>query len=103
MRLFVLFLDDYHVDKAPQIMIPLRRTLRAFVEKLGPYDLVAVMDPLTPLTHLEFTRNRDELLETVQKFEGRRGELFPVRSAARKRSRRSATSGSCAPASRSTR
>jgi VWFA-related protein len=81
-RLFVLFLDDYHVDKAPTIMIPLRRTLRAFVEKLGPYDLVAVMDPLTPLTHVEFSRDRAKLMETVNKFEGRRGELFPVRSAA---------------------
>lgn len=81
-RLFVLFLDDYHVDKAPQVMIPLRRTLKAFVEKLGPYDLVAVMDPLTPLTHIAFTRNRSKLMERVQKFEGRRGELFPVRSAA---------------------
>jgi VWFA-related protein len=81
-RLFVLFLDDYHVDKAPQVMIPLRRTLKAFIDKLGPYDLVAVMDPLTPLTHLQFTRDRNRLLEIVQKFEGRRGELFPVRSAA---------------------
>ncbi len=81
-RLFVLFLDDYHVDKAPQIMIPLRRTLRAFVEMLRPYDLVAVMDPLTPLTHIEFTRNHSRILEIVNKFEGRRGELFPVRSAA---------------------
>jgi VWFA-related protein len=81
-RLFVLFLDDYHVDKSPQVMIPLRRTLRAFVEMLGPYDLVAVMDPLTPLTHLEFTRDRNQLLDRVQRFEGRRGELFPVRSAA---------------------
>jgi VWFA-related protein len=81
-RLFVLFLDDYHVDKAPQVMIPLRRTLKAFVDKLGPYDLVAVMDPLTPLSHLEFTRDRNRVMEIVQKFEGRRGELFPVRSAA---------------------
>jgi VWFA-related protein len=81
-RVFVLFLDDYHVDKAPTVMIPLRRTLRAFVEKLGPYDLVAVMDPLTPLTHIEFTRDRNRLMEIVEKFEGRRGELFPVRSAA---------------------
>jgi VWFA-related protein len=81
-RLFVLFLDDYHVDKAPTIMIPLRRTLRAFVEKLGPYDLVAAMDPLTPLTHVEFSRDRTKLMEIVNKFEGRRGELFPVRSAA---------------------
>jgi VWFA-related protein len=81
-RLFVLFLDDYHVDKSPQVMIPLRRTLKAFIDKLGPYDLVAIMDPLTPLTHLEFTRNRDELHERVRGFEGRRGELFPVKSAA---------------------
>ena len=81
-RLFVLFLDDYHVDKAPQVMIPLRRTLKAFVDKIGPYDLVAVMDPLTPLTHIAFTRDRNRILEIVQKFEGRRGELFPVRSAA---------------------
>jgi VWFA-related protein len=81
-RLFVLFLDDYHVDKSPTIMIPLHRTLRAFVEKLGPYDLVAVMDPLTPLTHVQFMRDRARLLEIVNKFEGRRGELFPVRSAA---------------------
>jgi len=81
-RLFVLFLDDYHVDKSPHIMIPLRRTLKAFVEKLGPYDLCAVVDPLTPLTHIEFTRDRNRLLEIVSKFEGRRGELFPVRSAA---------------------
>ena len=81
-RVFVLFLDDYHVDKAPQVMIPLRRTLRAFVDKLRPYDLVAVMDPLTPLSHVEFTRDRGRILEIVNKFEGRRGELFPVRSAA---------------------
>lgn len=81
-RLFVLFLDDYHVDKAPQVMIPLRRTLRAFVDRLRPYDLVAVMDPLTPLTHIEFTRDRNRILEIVSRFEGRRGELFPIRSAA---------------------
>jgi VWFA-related protein len=81
-RLFVLFLDDYHVDKSPTIMIPLKRTLKAFVDKLGPYDLVAVMDPLTPLTHIEFTRDRSKLMEVVNNFEGRRGELFPVRSAA---------------------
>jgi VWFA-related protein len=81
-RLFVLFLDDYHVDKAPHVMIPLRRTLKAFVDLLKPYDLVAVMDPLTPLSHIQFTRDRNRVLEIVQKFEGRRGELFPVRSAA---------------------
>jgi VWFA-related protein len=81
-RVFVIFLDDYHVDKSPQIMIPLRRALEEFVKQLGPYDLVAVMEPLTPLSHVEFTRNREELLAKMQSFEGRRGEIFPVKSAA---------------------
>jgi hypothetical protein len=40
------------------------------------------MDPLTPITHIEFTRDRNKILEVVNSFEGRRGELFPVRSAA---------------------
>jgi VWFA-related protein len=81
-RVFVIFLDDYHVDKSPQVMIPLRRTLKTLIDTFGPYDLVAIMDPLTPLSHLTFTRNREDLHERVRTFEGRRGELFPVKSAA---------------------
>lgn len=79
-RLFAIFLDDYHVDKAPAITLPLRAALEHFVDALGPRDLVAVMDPLTPLSHLRFTRARGELRERMRTFEGRRGERFPVRS-----------------------
>jgi hypothetical protein len=39
------------------------------------------MDPLTTLDGLRYTRDKNYLLERIQKFEGRRGELFPVRSA----------------------
>ncbi len=81
-RVFVIFLDDYHVDKAPQITLPLRRALEEFVKQLGPYDIGAVMEPLTPLSHVKFTRNREELLAQMHAFEGRRGEVFPVKSAA---------------------
>lgn len=81
-RLFAIFLDDYHVDKRPDITMPLRKALEDFVRQFQPMDLVAIMDPLTPLTHLEFTRSRDHLVERVRKFEGRRGEIFPVKSAA---------------------
>jgi VWFA-related protein len=81
-RVFVIFLDDYHVDKSPQIMIPVRRALEDFVKQLGPYDVMAVMEPLTPLSHVEFTRNREQVLAQVLAFEGRRGEVFPVKSAA---------------------
>jgi VWFA-related protein len=79
-RVFAIFLDDYHVDKKPFITLPLRETLKHLVLQFGANDLIAVMDPLTPLSALEFTRSRDELLLRMAKFEGRRGELFPVRS-----------------------
>lgn len=80
-RLFALFLDDYHIDRYPTVMVPLRRALEAFVEQLQPTDLVVLMEPLTTLDSLRFTRNKAELLERIRTFEGRRGELFPVRSA----------------------
>lgn len=79
-RLFAIFLDDYHVDKAPTIMLPLRRALERFIKGLGPYDLVVMMDPLTTLDGLRFTRSKEALLERIQKFEGRRGEIFPIKS-----------------------
>jgi len=79
-RVFVIFLDDYHVDKHPAITIPIRRALKDFIGRLWPTDLVAIMDPLTPLDALRFTRVKQDLLDTVAKFEGRQGEYFPVRS-----------------------
>ncbi|MDH4065522.1 MAG: VWA domain-containing protein, partial [Acidobacteriota bacterium] len=80
-RLFALFLDDYHIDKYPTVMIPLRRALENFVEQLQPTDLFVLMEPLTTLDGLRFTRNKAELIERIRTFEGRRGELFPVKSA----------------------
>jgi VWFA-related protein len=79
-RLFALFLDDYHVDRHPTITVPVRRALESFIDGLKPTDLVVIMDPLTTLDGLKFTRNKVEMLERVRAFEGRRGELFPVKS-----------------------
>ena len=79
-RVFAIFLDDYHVDKAPALTAISRKALKDLVEKFGPNDLVAIVDPLTPLSHVKFTRSREELLERVSTFEGRRGQTFPVRS-----------------------
>lgn len=79
-RLFAVFFDDYHVDKGPGVTIPMRAAIEAFIRKLGPSDLVTLMDPLTPLSALRFTRDKQWLSEEVRKWEGRQGELFPVRS-----------------------
>ena len=80
-RLFALFLDDYHIDKRPDITLPLRDTLTRFIKQLGPNDLVVLMDPLTTLYDLKYTRAKDELLQRIRTFEGRRGEAYPVKSA----------------------
>lgn len=80
-RLFAIFLDDYHIDKRPDITVPLRETLTKFIKQLGPNDLVALMEPLTTLYDLKYTRAKDDLINRVRTFEGRRGEVFPVKSA----------------------
>src|SRR5262249_18761754 len=79
-RVFAIFLDDYHIDKMPEVTLRVRRALKDFVRQFATNDLVAVMDPLTPLSHLRFTRSQDDLLRRMGEFEGRRGELHPVRS-----------------------
>jgi VWFA-related protein len=80
-RLFAIFLDDYHIDKSPTITLPLRDALVKFVEQFQPNDLVVVMDPLTTLDGLKFTRSRPDLVARMRSFIGRRNELFPVKSA----------------------
>ncbi|MGE3275836.1 MAG: VWA domain-containing protein [Vicinamibacterales bacterium] len=79
-RVFAIFLDDYHIEKSPRITLPLRDALVHFVDQFKPNDLVTVMDPLTPLDALEWTRSIPELEARMREFEGRKGELFPVRS-----------------------
>jgi VWFA-related protein len=79
-RVFAIFFDDYHIDKAPQITIPMRQGLTLFVNRLWPTDLVTIMEPLTPLSALRFTRSKAELQAVINKFEGRQGETFPIKS-----------------------
>ena len=79
-RLFAIFLDDYHISKRPEITLPLRDALTKFVNQLGPNDLVALMEPLTTLYDLKYTRSKSELLSRIRNFEGRYGETFPVKS-----------------------
>jgi VWFA-related protein len=48
----------------------------------GPTDLVAIMDPLTPSSAIEFTRDRRALADQVHRLEGRSRVYLPPRSAA---------------------
>ena len=78
-RLFILFLDDYHVRRGNDLAV--RKPLMDFIaNQLAPQDMVAIMYPLTPVTALTFTRNRDSMISAVNHFEGRKG-LYEPRNA----------------------
>ena len=47
----------------------------------GPTDLVAIVDPLTPSSAIELTRDRRALADQVHRLEGRLGVYLPPRSA----------------------
>jgi VWFA-related protein len=81
-RLFAIFLDDYHVARNPEVAARAKSVLKELVKQLGPNDLAAIMDPLTPLSALRFTRAKDELTRRIDQFEGRRGVFTPPRSPA---------------------
>ncbi|MGQ0732898.1 MAG: VWA domain-containing protein, partial [Acidobacteriota bacterium] len=75
-RIFVFFLDDYHVRLGNSMGA--RKPLSDFVRtELGPGDLVAVMYPLTPLDGVTLTRDHDSIIRVVERFEGRKYNYEP--------------------------
>jgi VWFA-related protein len=75
-RLFVFFLDDYHVRDSNAIRM--RAALVEFVEtQLRPTDLVGVMYPLTPITDMQLTRNHAQIVRALEGFEGVKYDYQP--------------------------
>jgi VWFA-related protein len=79
-RLFLIFWDEYHIDN----FIPTTRGKRFLTEfvksSFAPTDLVAIMDQLTTLDSIRFTRDWTELGDQVNRLKGRLGILLPPRS-----------------------
>ncbi len=68
-RVFVIFLDDYHVREGNSIRA--RRMLIDFIENdLIPTDLVGVMYPLMPVSDVRLTRNHEAAINAIRQFEG---------------------------------
>lgn len=75
-RIFVFFLDDYHVRDTNAIR--LRATLVEFVEtQLRPTDLVGIMYPLTPIMDVRLTRNHAQVVRALENFEGVKYDYRP--------------------------
>ena len=80
-RLFLIFWDEYHIGQ----FIPAargREVLTEFVRTaFGPTDLVGIMDQLTTVESIKFTRERLQLVDQIHALKGRLGIYVPARSA----------------------
>jgi VWFA-related protein len=75
-RLFVILLDDYHVQRGADLAT--KKPLIDFIQnQLAPADMVALMYPLTPVSDLHFSRDRESLISAIEKFEGRKFNYEP--------------------------
>jgi VWFA-related protein len=75
-RLFVFFMDDYHVRLGNSLAI--KEPLTRFVQtQLRPNDIVGIMYPLTPLDGISFTRNMASVVSAIERFEGRKFDYRP--------------------------
>jgi VWFA-related protein len=75
-RLFAIFLDDYHVREGASIAS--RGPISRFVDnQLGPSDMIGVMHPLDPIDSVRMTRNHSAVSRAIQQFRGRKGDYTP--------------------------
>ena len=78
-RIFVFFLDDYHVRLGNSMAA--RKPLAEFVQNnLAPNDLVALMYPLSPLDTVALTRDHQGIIRALERFEGRKFNYEPRNS-----------------------
>ncbi len=75
-RLFTIFLDDYHVRRGTAMSV--RKALVDFMQKdVGTSDMVGLMYPLQPVSSLRMTRDHDSIIAALNKFEGRKYDYRP--------------------------
>lgn len=75
-RLFAVFLDDYHVREGSSLVA--RNMIARFVEnQLEPSDMIGVMHPLESISQVRMTRNHSAISRAIQQFRGRKGNYQP--------------------------
>ena len=76
-RIFAFFLDDYHVMRDSSMSMK-KPVIDFIANQLAPSDLATVMYPLTPVDAAVLTRNHQGIINTVEKFEGRKYNYEPI-------------------------
>jgi len=80
-RMFLIFWDEYHIEQFGSAVRAREQLTRFALDAFGPTDLVGLMDQLTPVDALRFSRDRRELADQIHLLRGRRGVYVPARSA----------------------
>jgi VWFA-related protein len=80
-RVFLIFWDEYHIEQFGSAVRAREQLMRFVLDSFGPTDLVGLMDQLTPVDALRFSRDRRALADQVHLLRGRRGIYVPARSA----------------------
>jgi VWFA-related protein len=76
-RIFTIFLDDYHVRKETSMSVK-KPVVEFIANQLAPGDLLGVMYPLTPVDAVVVNRNHQGVINTVEKFMGRKYDYEPI-------------------------
>jgi VWFA-related protein len=75
-RLFAIFLDDYHVRRGASMAA--RGQLAKFVDtQMGPSDMIGLMYPLESTVSVRMTRNHSAVMRGIEQFLGRKYEYEP--------------------------
>src|SRR6478736_2678682 len=75
-RLFAIFLDDYHVRRGAGMAV--RGQLARFIDtQIGPSDMIGVMYPLEATGAVRMTRNHSAVSRGLEQFLGRKFEYEP--------------------------
>jgi len=76
-RIFVFFLDDYHVRRESSMSV--KKPISEFIAtQLAPNDLISVMHPLTPTDAVTLTRSHQGVINAVDRFVGRKYDYEPI-------------------------
>jgi VWFA-related protein len=79
-RLFAIFLDDYHVRRESSLVA--REQIARFVDtQLGPTDMLGLMYPLESTAAVRMTRNHEAVSRGIQQFLGRKYDYTPKNDA----------------------
>jgi VWFA-related protein len=75
-RLFAIFLDDYHVRRGNGMRA--RIAIADFVRtQIAPQDMVGIMYPLTPTDAVVMGRNHESMARAIETFDGRKYNYTP--------------------------